>query len=160
MKKKSSLQALSVFLFMCLTLTIDLLFQCLTMHKQPWLVVLRSLHHDVWVRERVCVVVSHVRSHSQQLDVIVAPHRAVCRASRSPQGSNDIVKEGGGDGGGLWKTLKSLMINAIMESLQVSNVCAAPAVWMQCLIPGLYFRIGPLFEGTVQHKPQRIDSCH
>lgn len=32
--------------------------------------------------------------------------------------SNDIVKEGGGDGGGLWKTLKSLMINAITEALQ------------------------------------------
>lgn len=49
----------------------------------------------------VCTVVSRVRSHSQQLDVIVAPHRAACRASRSPQHSNDIVKEGGGEGGGL-----------------------------------------------------------
>ena len=107
----------------------------------------------------VCVVVSRVRSHSQQLDVIVAPHRAARRASRSPQHSNDIVKEGGGEGGGLWKTLKSLMINAIVESLQVSNKGSALAIWIKCLIPGLYFRIGALFEGTVRHKPQTTDSC-
>lgn len=77
------------------------------MHKQPWLVVLYMMVS--------CVAVAYVRSHPQQLDVIVAPHRA----SRSPLASNDLVKEGGGDAGGLWTALKSLMINA--DSLQLSN---------------------------------------
>lgn len=45
-------------------------------------------------------VVSRVRAHPWQLDVIVARRFVACRASRSPQGSNDIVKEGGGDRGG------------------------------------------------------------
>lgn len=43
--------------------------------RQQWLVVFCVIHQDV----RVCVrvVLSHVGSRSQQLDVIVAPHRAV-----------------------------------------------------------------------------------
>lgn len=72
--------------------------------RQEWLVVFCVIHQDV----RVCVrvVVSYVGSHSQQLDAIVAPHRAVYWASHSPQESNDIVKEGGSEEGGcgkLWK---------------------------------------------------------
>lgn len=72
--------------------------------RQQWLVVFCVIHQDV----RVCVrvVLSHVGSRSQQLDVIVAPHRAVYWASHSPQESNDIVKEGGSEEGGcgkLWK---------------------------------------------------------
>lgn len=54
----------------------------LTMWKEPW--------------PFACVFVC-VGSHSLQLDVIVAQHRAACRASRSPQGGSDTVKEGGGD---------------------------------------------------------------
>lgn len=70
----------------------------------------------------VCAVGPHVRSHSRQLDVIVAQHCAVRRASCSPHGSNDVLKRVAGDGGALWK------INAVTESLQVSNVCSALAI--------------------------------
>lgn len=60
------------------------------------------------MRACACVAVSRVKSHSLQLDVIVAPHRAVLPSPVAHRKwSNDIVKEGGGgDVGVCWKTLK------------------------------------------------------
>lgn len=61
------------------------------------------LHHNARESECVCVCVVwflHVRSHSLQLDAIVAPHSAVfTEPVAQPQGSNGIVKEGGGEVG-------------------------------------------------------------